>query len=370
MITMRSFKRVGLTLLLGGALTLSACGSDSGSGNGGDYDPKTASAEELIDAGVMDEEGVLAEPATIKMATADPNGFSLPLYLAVAGSEPFKRRNLTVEPVTMPGSNAFPLMATGKLDGNMGSPDVGLFNQIKEGVNIRVAAPSQVQNPDSKDGLFCSTEMLGDKEFDFTMLKGKKIGSSQKNYGISMVRLVAKLEEAGMDVDDVEIVQLSMTDQIAAVENGSLDCALLLEPVAGPIEAQGKMKMVERQMNDGFPNGAVIFGSSVLDEHREIGYAFVAAYHELIEQELGKPGWIDSQEDKERYSAVVDKPSDYMNSITPPVYTLPLAFPSNYVEVQESTWRSWPDLLQFEEPMKDDEVIDPSFMEFANGMGK
>lgn len=367
--TMNRLKRVGMALLVSGTLTLSACGSDSGSGSGGDYDPKTATAQELIDAGVMDEEGVLAEPATITLATADPNGFSLPMYLAAAGAEPFKRRNLTVETVSMPGSNAFPLMATGKLDGNMGAADVGLFNQLKQGVNIRLVAPSQVQNADSADGLYCSTKMLGDKEFDISVLKGKKIGSSQKNYGISMVYLAAELKAAGMDVTDVELVQLSMTDQIAAVENGSLDCALLLEPVAAPVEAQGKMKMVQRQMPDGFPNGAVIFGSSVLDDHREIGYAYVAAYRELIEQQLGQPGWIDAQEDKERYSEVVDKPSDYFNSITPPIYDLPLAFPDGYVETLETTWRNWPDLLQFDEPMEKDELIDTSFMEFANGLG-
>src|SRR5690606_11657908 len=123
---------------LAGAFLLSGCASAPNASDAGDG----SSAEELIAAGVMDDNAVLTEQQTITLAAATATSFTIPLFMAESGYESFAKRNLTVEVETLSQVDAFPLMAKGELDGNFGAPDVGLFNSIHSGNDIAVVAPS------------------------------------------------------------------------------------------------------------------------------------------------------------------------------------------------------------------------------------
>lgn len=355
-------------ILTGGALVLAACTGTPGGGGGqagaAEEDP-AGSAEQLIADGIIDEEGVLAEPATITIATAAPTAFTIPLYMAEAGYESFARRNLTVKIENLPGADSYPLMATGQLDGNYSAPDVGMFNSINSGSDLAIAAPTQIQADDAVDGLYCRVDDMGGEEFSWDMLKGRKIGSSQSNRGISMIQIAEHLEEAGVPVDEVEVVQMSTPDQVAALENGGLFCGLIQEPLTAAVEAAGHATFVARQMKPGFPNGSVAFGKSLLRDHPEVGYAFVAGLGELYRDEL-QGEWLRGNE--QYFGDLLGQPVEALEQMTTPTYTLPLAMPDNYAATFDRTWRNWDDLLQYEEPLTEDEVIDNRFMDFANEM--
>lgn len=352
-------------VLIVGALFLAGCASSPGNADGGDGDDGAAagSAEQLIADGKMDEDAVLAEPATIRIATAAPTAFTIPLYMAQAGYESFERRNLTVEIENMPGVDSYPLMATGQLDGNYSAPDVGMFNSIYSGSDLAVVAPTQIQAEDAVDGLYCRVDQMDGEEFSWEMLRGQKIGSSQANRGVSMIQIAENLEAAGVPVDEVEVVQMSTADQVAALENGALFCGLIQEPITAVVEEGGHATFAARQMEIGFPNGSVAFGKSILRDHPEVGYAFVAALAELYRDEL-QGEWLSGNE--AYFAEVLGQPVDSLMQMTTPTYTLPLALPDGYAETFDRTWRNWDDLLQYETALAEDEVIDTRFMDFAN----
>jgi ABC-type nitrate/sulfonate/bicarbonate transport system substrate-binding protein len=359
-----------LTLAAGlavGAVAISGCSgpADGGGGGGAAEKDPAGSAERLIADGVMDEEAVLAEPATITIATAVPTAFTIPLYMAESGTEPFARRNLTVKIENLPGADSYPLMATGQLDGNYSAPDVGMFNSIQSGSDLAIVAPSQIQAEDAVDGLYCRTEDMGGKPFSWDMLVGKKIGSSQANRGISMIQIAQNLEKAGVDVKDIEVVQMSTSDQVAALENGGIFCGLIQEPLTAVVEEAGHAEFVARQMEVGFPNGSIAFGKSILRDHPEVGYAFVAALAETYRDSL-QGEWLRGNE--AYFAELLDQPVDVLEQMTTPTYALPLALPENYAATFDHTWRKWDDLLQYEAPLTEDEVIDNRFMDFANAM--
>jgi ABC-type nitrate/sulfonate/bicarbonate transport system substrate-binding protein len=347
-----------------GALLLTGCAGtqDDGGGEGG---PASGSAEQLIADGVMDEEAVLAEPATITIATAAPTAFTIPLYMAASGYESFARRNLTVEIVNMPGTDSYPLMSTGQLDGNYSAPDVGMFNAINSGSDLAVVAPTQIQAEDAVDGLYCGVDQMDGKEFSWEMLRGQKIGSSQANRGVSMIQIAENLTAAGVPVDEVEVVQMSTADQVAALENGALFCGLIQEPITAVVEAAGHATFVARQMEIGFPNGSVAFGTSILRDHPEVGYAFVAALAELYRDEL-QGDWLRGNE--AYFAELLGQPEETLEQMTTPTYSLPLALPDGYAATFDRTWRNWDDLLQYDTPLAESDVIDGRFMDFANDL--
>ncbi|MFO7192816.1 MULTISPECIES: hypothetical protein [Thermocrispum] len=352
-------KRLSAGLVVGALLLTTGC---AGMGDGDDTSA-AGSAEQLIADGVMDEEGVLAEPATITIATAAPTAFTIPLYMAAAGHDAFKRRNLTVKIENMPGTDSYPLMSTGQLDGNYSAPDVGMFNAIHNGADLAVVAPTQIQAEDAKDGLYCRVDDMGGKPFSWDMIRGKKIGSSQANRGVSMIQIVKNLKENDIPVTDVEVVQMSTADQVAALEKGGLFCGLIQEPITATVEEAGHAVFVARQMEFGFPNGSVAFGKSILRDHPERGYAFVAALAELYRDEL-QGEWLRGRE--EYFAELLGQPVDALKKMTTPIYSLPMEFPENYARTFDQTWRSWDDLLQYDEPLPEDKVIDQRFMDFAN----
>lgn len=357
--------RTASAALVVGAILLTGCNANPGTepDGGTDGEAVAGSPEQLIADGVMDEDGVLTEAATITIATAAPTAFTIPLYMAQSGYESFAKRNLTVEIVNMPGVDSYPLMATGQLDGNYSAPDVGMFNSIESGSDLAVVAPTQIQAEDAVDGLYCSVEQMGGKPFSWDMLVGRKIGSSQGNRGISMIQIAENLKAAGIPADEIEVVTMSTADQVAALENGALFCGLIQEPITATVEAAGHATFVARQMEIGFPNGSVAFGMSILRDHPEVGYAFVAALAELYRDEL-QGEWLRGNE--EYFAKLLDQPQDVLEKMTTPTYTLPLALPKNYAATFDETWRNWDDLLQYDTPLAESDVIDDRFMTFAN----
>jgi ABC-type nitrate/sulfonate/bicarbonate transport system substrate-binding protein len=352
--------RTVLAGMIVGALALSGCATTTGDDEANET---LGTAESLIADGVMDEEGVLAEPQTIKIATAAPTAFTIPLYMAESGYESFARRNLTIEIVNMPGVDSYPLMATGQLDGNYSAPDVGMFNSIHSGSDLAVVAPTQTQAEDAVDGLYCRVDQMNGKKFNWEMLRGQKIGSSQANRGVSMIQIAENLLKAGVPVEEVEVVQMSTADQVAALENGALFCGLIQEPISAVVESAGHAVFSARQMEVGFPNGSVAFGKSILRDKPEIGYAFVAALAELYRDEL-QGEWLDGNEGF--FAKLLGQPEDALRQMTTPTYSLPLALPSGYAATFDRTWRNWDDLLQYDEPLAESDVIDSRFMDFAN----
>lgn len=353
-----------LAMVMAVGLTVVGCQAAEPAPAPGTDGPVTA--EDLIAQGLIDEDGVLAEPATITLAAASRSAFALPLFLSV-GHEAMAKRNLTVQVEILPSTESYPLMAVGRMDGNFSAPDVGLFNAIQGGSEIAIVAPQQRVLPESNDGLWCRTDVVdADGTFDWQQLRGQSIGSSQANRGTSMLGLVTELERQGIDVHDVEIEQMGVADQVAALQNGALMCSFIQEPMHVPV-LQGNIAVKVFDPNTpGFPPGTVAFGQSILKDRPEVGMAYIAGLAEVYEDLQGN--YLADATFRAELSRLLEQPETYLEQMTPGSYELPLAFPSNYVEAFQKAWRNWDDLLQYEVDLTQDQVIDPRFMAFANSV--
>lgn len=311
------------------------------------------------------EDGSLSERT--KMTITIP-GKQLPILapiMAKAWGE-FDERNLDVTIETLASDEAFPLLATGKVDAIWTGPTAGLFNAVNDGADVRMVAPGNYLSDESGGGIWVSTKLLDGKEFDPSMLKGKKFASSQGNTGTSMVAFSEMLSSGGVSVDDVEIVTMSASDAVPALENGSIAGAIVQEPLDVTLEEHDTAVRIWPQFPDGWNNTTLLFGPSMLRDNPDVGKVFVAALRSTYVDRL-QGDYLSDPKRVADIAKALEQPVEVLQQSTSDVYPTELSFPDEYVATHERVWRQWPGLLTYDEPLSRDQVIDSRFMDWANG---
>jgi len=86
--------------------------------------------------------------------------------------------------------------------------------------------------------------LLARPEIDqLALLKGKRIGVEQTAIGAAM--LDAALKQAGLTIDQVDIVNLTLDQQLAAFKNKQVDALVSFEPTATQLEAAGARRLFD-----------------------------------------------------------------------------------------------------------------------------
>lgn len=202
-------KVLAATVLAG--LALSACGSDT-----------SASAE-----------GDGQESATVKVGIVQLPIFA-PIYVADAKGY-FDEAGLEVQLETVKsGQDAVPLASSGKLDVVAAGFSAGMFSAIETGLDIKVVASMGVSDGNTEESptdLVVSSAAVDSGEIEsIADLKGKKIGAAGGAGGTGAFLLSLALEEAGLGINDVDVVNLGNPDMPTALANGSLDAGLISAP--------------------------------------------------------------------------------------------------------------------------------------------
>lgn len=340
--------RGALAVVAGLAMFAVGCGSPEASGGGA----------------TIGDDGKLTERTELTIAIP---GKQLPILAPIMAKawKKFDERNLDVTIETLASDEAFPLLATGKLDGIWTGPSVGLFNAVAGGADVRMVSPGNYLSEESGGGIWVSSALLNGREFEPSMLRGKKFASSQGNTGTSMVAFSQLLESGGVGVDEVEIVTMSASDAVPALENGSISGAIVQEPLDVALEKNNSAVRVSPQFPDGWNNTTLLFGPSLLRDNPDAGKVFVAALRSTFVDKLQG----DYLADPERVADIaeqLEQPVETLQQSTSDRYPTELSFPDEYVATHEEVWRQWPDLLTYDEPLTTEQVIDTQFMDWAN----
>lgn len=353
--TARSATVVAVILSL---LMLAGCGGDASSDDR--TDPADVTAKLTAD-------GKLKEPVevTINVASRAVLDFSAPLLADELGVLEEYGIDLKVEAV--PTTEAVPLLATGKLDVLIGGLNAGLFNAISGGSDLRVVAPANYQDPASTIGIWASTKWLDGQQISADLLKGSTHASSQGSQGVTMVKYVELLEKYGVEPDEVNVETLAQTDQVVALETGAVSTGTPSPAGTATLDESGAAQFVTPQVPDGWPVTVLMFGPSLLDEHPEVGMAFVAAMRSLYADQLA-PGYQDDPTVFDALVKVSEQTPDDIKQATPFIYKSELSIPDDYISRCDETWRMFPGVLQSEEPLTFDDVVDTRFMDYANGL--
>ncbi|HLH27125.1 MAG TPA: ABC transporter substrate-binding protein [Chloroflexota bacterium] len=126
-----------------------------------------------------------------------------------------------------------PALSAGQLEAGHGTPGPALFNALARAVDIKTVASISYNGTQ-----LMVRKDLADQIHAVPDLKGKRISFMVEGSPIDLT-MRRVLYQNGMTLQDVDVQRLSMPDSAAALANGGLDAAAVVEPFPVLIETRG-----------------------------------------------------------------------------------------------------------------------------------
>lgn len=278
------FRRI-VALLLSLAVLLSAC------------QPITSSTTEAP-APAAAGDTALPDLGTLQIAYVPIMDFA-PFFVA-ADKGYFAAQGLTVELQSVRNvDEMIAPLATGKVDMTAMAVTTGFLNAMNQKLDFRIVAGDDDPKATVDDTPFLVvSKALADSGAVTKVadLAGRKIAINLR--GSALEYLLAKgLEQAGLTLNDVEMVTIPGGQMLAAMENGAVDGA-----VAGILNIQ---KMISEgvavpllnnaDVVESGAGGGVVFGQRLLDPaNREVGIRLLVAFFQAARY-LNDGGWEDPE---------------------------------------------------------------------------
>jgi NitT/TauT family transport system substrate-binding protein len=216
-----------------GLLTLATCGSP-----GGVPAKPAASAPPAATTGPAAPVAV-APTAVAQMAAATPVAETVrvahvpstlfaPLYVAIERGY-LQEQGITaqLDQVTA-GQDAMALAAQGQLDVVVGGFAASTFNAIDRGLDIRVVGSMGAQPQTGfPSAVMVREDLLSSRQVQsLADLRRKKVALAGGAGSTGSYWMATKLREGGLNLRDVEIVNLAFPDMVAGFKTGAIDAAL------------------------------------------------------------------------------------------------------------------------------------------------
>ncbi|EMY33801.1 nitrate/sulfonate/bicarbonate ABC transporter periplasmic protein [Arthrobacter crystallopoietes BAB-32] len=266
-------KRLSTLLIAASAsLALAACGSGSPSGST-----------------VESEAAGGAEGLTEVRVGAIPIGDVAPIHLGKAqGFFEDEGLDLVIENTTG-GAVAVPGVVSGDFDFAFGNT-VSLMVARDQGLDLKYVA-NGTTTVGGSDGDFAGVVVAEDSDIqDATDLQGKTVSSNNlANIGDTSVR--SAVDKAGGDGSTLEFVEVAFPDALAAVENGQVDAALILEPFLTPAVQSGA-RVVSWPYAETHPDldiGGYFTTTEKIEQEPELVGKFTAAMKKSMEYAQENP---------------------------------------------------------------------------------
>ena len=193
----------------------------------------------------------------------------------------FEDYNIEVEFATFANSDdMLPALASGEVDIAGGISSAAFFNAIAQGIDVKIIADKGHNVKGKSYFTFVIGTDRQDEIKDYSDLKGKRVAVSGE-HGVDDYIYQLMLEHAGLAKDDVEFVLMpDFGTMLAAIENGSIDAALNIEPLITQGVSQG-IHVRFGDATDFAPEAqiAMVLGSpEFMNEEQDVSLRFMAAY--------------------------------------------------------------------------------------------
>lgn len=177
------------------------------------------------------------------------------------------------------GARMIAPLGSGQLDVASGSISAGLYNAIDRGVKMKIVADKARVVAPGFQGLIVRKPLVESGKFKgVSDLRGLKIAIPAT--GTAPERpLYLWLKKGGVDPKDVRIEQVGFPDQIPALQNGSIDAAMSIEPSLHKAVESGAAERIAGT-SDVFPDqqtSGILFGDRFAGD-RETAEKFLVAY--------------------------------------------------------------------------------------------
>ncbi|MCS7172373.1 MAG: ABC transporter substrate-binding protein [Armatimonadetes bacterium] len=187
-----------------------------------------------------------------------------------------ERVEVMVQNTFRTGGEMIPFVATGELPVAGGAMDAAFINAVRQGIRMRAVA---TKGSMKQQVLVVRRDLFERGLRTVAGLRGRRIAVSSPSGAVAF-ELQEALRTAGLTLDDVQLVTLRFVDMPIALQNGSVDAALMIEPsrtvaVEGLNVARDLMTL-DRVLPD-FPIGVLFYGERMVQE-RDLGTRWMAAY--------------------------------------------------------------------------------------------
>jgi NitT/TauT family transport system substrate-binding protein len=220
-------------------------------------------------------------------AVVIPVLFTAPFYIAQAEGY-FADENLDVEFVRLARNiDAIPALAQGEVSVGAGQVTVAVLNAIAAGADIRVVGGTGHLAADgcTFHGFIVRRELVtGGGAVDAEVLRGRRV-----ELDIALPHaywLDRALQPLGLEIADLEVVDLPMTALVDAFHAGTYDLTGLDEPRLTRLLASGDAVLwkATQQIVPDYPQSVLLFGPDLLEERPDVGRRFLSAYRRAIRQ--------------------------------------------------------------------------------------
>jgi NitT/TauT family transport system substrate-binding protein len=274
-----------------GGSTATTAGSNLVAGcEGGLTDPSVISTDREV---ARCEKGApaaqpLPEMTTVKLSSAFRLEFMSPVLLADSLGE-FEKENIKLEFVNLSFADAAPQLAQGTIDAAVGGFEIALFSAANQGLPVK-AVLGNYYPPDAGDytepqtGLWCRRDRFTtpdapkDEELQ-TKVWASSVGKGSSGIYYSAAEIQKRLPT--FDITQVDVQRIPSADTLTAIENGAIDCGIMLDPFWIPLASDPDYFQAATQ-TPGEPLGQISFGKSLLVDKPEVGVAFARAFIRTI----------------------------------------------------------------------------------------
>ena len=248
------------------SLVLASCGGAAAPAAEATQAPavEATATQPLTDPMPTEAEPTAAVPAELTIVRLGyvPVMIYAPLYVGIERGY-FAAEGIQIESTPVQGgSDPVVQLAAGNFDAAFGGAGAGLFNAAARGVKFSIVAPMHNESAPMTSPLVISAKRV-DEIKTVADLKGKKVAinatGAATEYWVDQA-----LIKNGLTMADIELVTVGFKDVPAALENGSIDAAILGEPLATINVQKGVVAVLADDFIDGFYATYLYMGESML----------------------------------------------------------------------------------------------------------
>lgn len=216
-----------------------------------------------------------AQPVTIRMGYVPVIIFA-PVYVAIERGY-FADEGLNVELTPFQSTNdAVVQLGAGNFEVAIAGGNAGVFNALEQGLKLTVVAPMHRESPPLATPLIISANRT-DEIQSAADLRGKRLGVNGNGTAIEYW-LAQALAQGGVGIDEVTIEAVPFPAMGAALENGTLDGAVMSEPLVTINRDQGLIAVLSDDFLDGFTATYVFMNQDWLAANEDVARRFLRAY--------------------------------------------------------------------------------------------
>jgi NitT/TauT family transport system substrate-binding protein len=176
-------------------------------------------------------------------------------------------------------------LATGRLDAGHGALNAGIYNAVATGVPIKVVSNMTIIRPPA-EGVRNSYQIVIRKDLAGQVrsvpdLRGMRLAI---NAPAAQVHAWRALSHYGLQLDDVQLENVTFPEMVAALANQAIDAALMLEPFITLGQERGVLEPLldMGQAMPNYPVSQVFFTADFIQSQPEAARRFLVAYTKAL----------------------------------------------------------------------------------------